>query len=110
MEALQARTQAAHVSIATLAAQVSRRLGLEVGQRVLFKFAGGEVTMHGFVVELERRQADDVAGAWVRVIGFPAWVHFEPLQSLHAVCGVCRDCLAMNEHPGCMDRPRRLQP
>lgn len=107
MEALQERTQAAHANIAALAARVARRLGVEVGQRVTFRY--GEVTMHGFVVELARRPADDLAGAWVRVIGFSAWVHFCPLDEVQTVCGICPDCLRMNDKPGCLDRPR-VQP
>ena len=111
LEALERRTQAAHADIARLAAKVARLQAIEVGQRVVFKFAGGEVTLHGFVVELARRPADDVQGAWVRIIGYAAWTHFEPLTVLQPVCGVCDDCLRLNDRPGCMDRgPRRWQP
>lgn len=110
MEALAQRTHEAHLSIANLAAKVARLRAIEVGQRVCFKFAGGEITMHGFVVEVSSRTADDVQGAWVRIIGYDAWTHFEPLTALQPVCGVCDDCLRLNDRPGCIDRPRRWQP
>lgn len=110
MEALARRTEAAHVNIATLTARLARMKPVEVGQRVAFKFCGGEVTQHGFVVELSRRPADEVLGAWVRIIGYPDWVHFEPLENLRAVCGVCQDCLRLNDRPGCLDEQRRVQP
>ncbi|MEN9924375.1 MAG: hypothetical protein RL268_501 [Pseudomonadota bacterium] len=110
LEALAQRTQAAHEGIANLAAVVARMKSIEVGQRVVFKFAGGETTLHGFVVELARRPADEVQGAWVRMIGFPAWVHFEPLANLHAVCGICQDCVRLNDRPRCTETPRRVQP
>lgn len=104
LEALSTRTQLNHAGLAALQAKVARRLGLQVGQRVTFSFCGDErATMHGFVVELARRPADDVMGAWVRVIGYPAWVHFAPLDEVRAVCGVCADCLALNDRPECAD-------
>lgn len=110
LEALARRTDAAHASIAMLAASVARMHLVEVGQRVAFKFCGGEVTQHGFVVELARRPADEVQGAWVRIIGYPGWVHFEPLENMRAVCGVCQDCLRLNDRAGCLDERRRVQP
>lgn len=111
LEALAARTANTQAGLAVLRAQVARRMGLQVGQRVTFAFCGDErATMHGFVVELARRPADDVPGAWVRVIGYPAWVHFALLDEVRAVCGVCQDCLALNDRPGCADEGRRVQP
>jgi hypothetical protein len=101
LQQLLLRQERADAAIRELTAQVARRLEVEVGQRVVFRYAGGEVSMHGFVVELQRRPADDVLGAWVRVIGHPVWVHFEPLASLWPVCGVCGECLRLNDWPGC---------
>lgn len=101
LQALQRRLQLAESGIRTLTGQVASLRPIEPGRRVVFRFAGGEVNMHGFVVELKRRPADDVQGAWVRVIGYAAWVHFEPLASLRPVCGVCAECLRLNDWPGC---------
>lgn len=102
LEALAQRTRAAHLGIAQLGAKVARLQPLEVGQRVAFRIAGQEPTLHGYVVELARRPADEVQGAWLRVVGFGAWMHFEPLENLRPVCGVCTDCMSLNDRPGCM--------
>lgn len=108
LEALTQRTQAAHLGLARLAAKVARLQPIEVGQRVTLRIAGQEPTLHGYVVELARRPADEVQGAWVRIAGFSAWLHFEPLENVQPVCGVCADCMALNDRPGCLDRgPRR---
>jgi hypothetical protein len=102
LQVLLRRQARADAGLRALAAKVARMQAVEVGDRVVFHVYGDtRVTMHGFVVELARRPADDVLGAWVRVIGFSAWVCFTPLADLSAVCGVCGECLRLNDWPGC---------
>lgn len=86
--------------IAALKVRVARLAGLEVGDRVVFAF-GPHNTLHGVVHELARRTADDVPGAWVRVVGHGVWLHFVPLRDVWPVCGLCAECVALNDRPGC---------
>jgi hypothetical protein len=92
------RQDIADAAIAALAAKVARMAAIQVGTRVV-SHAGG-VTLHGVVVELARN-AEDVACAWIRVIGHPAWHHCEKLSSLRAVCGACDECQSLNDRPRC---------
>lgn len=70
----------------------------QIGQRVHFQLGAGE-WLYGTVWELTLR-ADEVC-AWLLVPG--GNFHCEPVANLHRVCGVCPDCRALNQRPGCME-------
>lgn len=84
--------------IAALKVRVARLAGLDVGDRVVVAFSA-EARLHGVVYALDERAG--VRGAWVNIIGHSAWYHFAPLADIHPVCGLCEDCLRLNERPAC---------
>jgi hypothetical protein len=86
--------------VAALEARIARMRAIEVGQRVLTPF--GLVGLHGVVHELVPGEGEDPAQAWVHIVGHPRWLHKEQVKRLRAVCGLCRDCIALNDRPRCI--------
>lgn len=71
---------------------------IQVGQRVAFVVGGEWHYAHVHALGLGR---DGMPVASLRMAG-AAWLHVEALEDLHAVCGECPDCRALNQRPRCV--------
>jgi len=82
---------------------------MKPGYTVYFTCGRNPNGYHGTVTSLTTDEQGRPA-AWVRVAGFPAWVHLQALDELVRTCGVCPDCRRRSdERPDCRRHALQLE-
>lgn len=98
LETLLAQRRRLDAAIARAHRVLARIPSFEVGDRVTLKI--GADVLYATVAQLIPDHPSGPA-AYIRIAGHSCWFHCAQLSELRRVCGVCSDCLAMNQQPEC---------